>query len=269
MKTPRMFAGLLLTLILVLSLCGGARAEKDSTGGEGAAISGGTRHGKIELKRQATNRGTPDETTKTELKVDVYLDGFVSLLRLEAPFPDEKTDFEGDPFNPRMGDVKIRAGFRPFPVEAIPVSTFLEVTFPTADPENLGSGKYQLTPGIFATVPIPLSQGFSQSHKMTFTPLVKQVVSVAGDENRKNINYTKFELALRDTWRNLFWLKLTPKPVVDWEQDARTGEVLELETGWIINRHWSTWLMFGTRLWGEGVPSTYDKRVELGVAFLF
>jgi hypothetical protein len=29
------------------------------------------------------------------------------------------------------------------------------------------------------------------------------------------------------------------------------------------------WLMLGTNLWGEGVPSTYDKRVELGVAFLF
>jgi len=30
---------------------------------------------------------------------------------------------------------------------------------------------------------------------MTFSPLVKQVVSVAGDEDRKNINYTQLELA--------------------------------------------------------------------------
>ena len=92
---------------------------------------------------------------------------------------------------------------------------------------------------------------------------------MAGDEDRKNINYTQFELALRDTWRNLFWLKLTPKPVIDWEQDAKTGAVLELELGWIVNRHWSMWMMLGTSLWGEGVPSTYDKRVELGVSFLF
>jgi hypothetical protein len=62
---------------------------------------------------------------------------------------------------------------------------------------------------------------------------------------------------------------MTPKVIVDWEQDANTGSVLELEIGWIINRRWSTWLMLGTRLWGEGIPSTYDKRVELGVAFLF
>jgi len=92
---------------------------------------------------------------------------------------------------------------------------------------------------------------------------------VADDQDRKNINYTKFELPLRDTWQKKYWPKLTPKPGVDWEQDAKTGAVAELEFGWIINRRWSTWLMLGTRLWGEGIPSTYDKRVEFGVAFLF
>ena len=76
-----------------------------------------------------------------------------------------------------------------------------------------------------------------------FPPLVKQVVSVEGDENRKNINYTRVEPALRDTWRNQFWFKLTPKPVLDWGQDAKTGAVAELELRSIVNRHWSTWLM--------------------------
>lgn len=254
---------------LMLSLQDIAHAEESSSNREMEATAKEIRHGRIELKRQATNRGTPEETTKMQLKTDAYIDGFVSLLRLEIPFPDEKTSFEGDPFNPRLGDVKVRSGFRPFHIDDIPVSTFLEITFPTADPESLGSGKYQLTAGIQPTVRIPLSESLSQSHKMTFSPLVKQVVSVAGDEDRKNINYTQFELVFRDTWRNLLWLKLTPKPVIDWVQDAKTGAVLELEFGWIVNRHWSTWLMLGTSLWGQGVPSTYDKRVELGVAFLF
>lgn len=244
-------------------------ADDDSSGAAESATGTKFPRGRIELKRQATNRGTPEETTKTQLKIDAYLEGFVSLLRLEAPFPDEKTDFEGDPFNPRLGDIKVRVGFHPFPVEDIPVSTFVEVTFPTASPEDLGSGKYQLTGGIQPNFKIPLSEALSQSNAMTFSPLVKQVVSVGGDENRKNINYTQFELALRDVWEKKYWLKLTPKPVIDWEQDGKTGAVLELEIGWIINRNWSTWLMLGTQLWGEGVPSTYDKRVELGVAYLF
>jgi hypothetical protein len=62
---------------------------------------------------------------------------------------------------------------------------------------------------------------------------------------------------------------MTPKLVADWEQDAKTGAVADLEFDWSVNRHWITWRMLGTRLWGEGVPSTCDKRVALGVTFLF
>lgn len=266
MRSAQTRAVYLLCTLLMLTLPGLSPAGEDK--GDATAASE-ILHGRLELKRQATNRGTTDETTKTQLKIDAYLNGFVSLLRIEMPFPDDKTDFEGDPFRPRLGDIKIRTGFRPFPIDETPVSTFIEVTFPTADPESLGSGKYQLTGGIQPTFGVSLPELYSQSHKMTFSPLFKQVVSVAGDEDRKNINYTQIELALRDTWRSLFWLKLTPKPVLDWEQDARTGAVLELEAGWIINRRWSTWLMLGTRMWGGGVPSTYDHRVELGLAFLF
>jgi len=58
---------------------------------------------------------------------------------------------------------------------------------------------------------------------MTFSPLVKQVVSVAGDEDRKNINYTQLELALREAWQKKYWLKMRPKVIVDWEQDANTA----------------------------------------------
>ena len=67
----------------------------------------------MEFKRQATARGTPEETTKSKVKFDYFPDGPVSLLRLELPFPDEDTDFEGRPFNPRPGDLKVRVGMRP------------------------------------------------------------------------------------------------------------------------------------------------------------
>lgn len=266
MTRARTLVSILLIVFLILALPSSSHADDD---GKEPADNKEIRHGRIELKRQATNRGTPEETTKTQLKIDAYLDGFIALLRLEAPFPDDNTGFGGSPFDPHLGDLKTRAGFRPFPIHEIPVSTFLEVTFPTADPENLGSGKYQLTGGIQPTFKIPLSEPFSQSHAITFAPLVKQVVSVAGEKDRKNINYTQLELVLRDTWQSKFWIKMTPKPVIDWEQDAENGAVLELEFGWIVNLQWSAWLMFGTRLWGEGVPSTYDQRVEIGLAFLF
>jgi hypothetical protein len=253
---------------LVVLAMGKAQAADDSSG-KGAGATEWGHHFLIELKREATNRGTPEETTKTQIKIDAFLDGIVSLLRLEVPFPDDKTSFEGDPFSPRLGDIKVRVGFRSVPLGDIPIGSFLEVTFPTANPEELGSGKYQISPGIRTNIPISFGQRLPESHKMSFEPLVKQVVSVTGDENRKDINYTKFELSLRNTWRQKYWLKLEAKPVVDWEQSAKTGAVAELEGGWIINRQWRVWLLLGSRLWGEGVPSTYDKRVGINGSVTF
>jgi hypothetical protein len=252
----------------MLLAAGMVQAADDSSSEDAGGTERG-HHFRLELKREATNRGTPDETTKTQIKIDALFDGVVSLLRLEVPFPDDKTSFEGDPFSPRLGDIKVRIGFRPVRLDDIPIGSFLEVTFPTADPEELGSGKYQISPGIRTNIPISFGQWLQESHKISFEPLVKQVVSVAGDENRKDINYTKFELSLRNTWRQKYWLKLEAKPVVDWEQSAKTGAVAELEGGWIINRQWRVWLLLGSRLWDEGVPSTYDKRVGINGSVTF
>jgi hypothetical protein len=224
--------------------------------------------GRVELKRENTERGTPEETTKTTVKIEMYPPGVLSLVRLEVPFPDEQTDLEGSPFDPRLGDIKLRVGFGPFPGDGMRTAVFLEATFPTADPESLGKGKYQLSPGMTMRFPVPVPDGMQGAHTVTFSPLLQQYVSVAGDEDRKDINYTKLELTLRDVMRT-YWLALKVKPVVDWEQDAKTGAVAELEGGKLFGRVWSSWLMLGARLWGEGVSSTYGTRITLGVARMF
>ena len=148
-----------------------------------------------------------------------------------------------------------------------PVSFFSELTFPTADPESLGQGKYVVMLG--AETFHPLDSVSSDDHRLSFSPQVQQLVSVAGDPERKDINYTKLELALRDTWRKVYSLKLTLKPVIDWVQDGKTGAVAELEGGVNTENGWRILLMLGGRLWGEGVPSTYGTRVELTVGKSF
>jgi len=257
---------LLVAGLLMLAFLGIGYADEDESTG---STSKDVLRFRIELKREATSRGTPEETTKTSLKIDALLQGAITLFRLDIPFPDEKTSFDGSPFNPRVGDIKTRVGFRAFRVSDIPLSSFFEVTFPTASPETLGSGKYQISAGLSSSVAVPLPEKMSESHKLFFNALIQQVASVAGDENFKDINYTKFELALKDTWQQKYWMKLAAKPVVDWEQDAKTGAVAELEVGWSINRDWSGSLTGGARLWGEGVPSTYSTRVGFSVAFVF
>jgi hypothetical protein len=108
-------------------------------------------HGRVELKRQNTSRGTEDESTKTTLRLETFFTGPVSLLRLDLQFPDEKTSFSGSPLDPRPGDTKLRVGFQPLRSGPYSLPSFVELTLPTADPETLGAGKVQLSCGFAPT----------------------------------------------------------------------------------------------------------------------
>ncbi len=238
-------------------------ATQDATPSSDATTSPSPLLGRVELRRQNTNRGDPEEATKTTLRFEAFLTGTVTRVRLDLQFPDEKTDFEGDPFQPQFGDIKVRVYFRPFQVGTTRLSSDVEVTFPTADPSSAGSGKYQLSAAIHSVPGAPDFTLASGRHQVRYEWLVRQTVSVAGDTDRKDINTTKPELALRDTIGTRYWLKLTFKPVVDWTQDAKTGADLDLEGGWNASRYWRFSLIVGTRLWGEGVPGTYDSKIEL------
>src|SRR5215471_17407448 len=46
--------------------------------------------GYVELKRQWTNRGTPQESSKTTLRLQVDPEHYLSQVRVDIPFVDEK-----------------------------------------------------------------------------------------------------------------------------------------------------------------------------------
>lgn len=219
-------------------------------------------HGRVQLRRENVDRGTSEETTKTYLRSDNFVWG--GMLSFQVAFPDEQTDFSGSPFNPRLGDSKIRFRFAPFSVGRFDTSYFVEATFPTADPEDLGSGKYQLSAGVTASRALPLPQAMKASHELRFTSQLQQINSVAGDEARPDINYTKLDVSLRDAW-GANWAKMAVNMRADWEQNGKTGAVGELEYGRRLDLNWSLWLLAGGLLWGEGVKGTYGTKVMIGV----
>lgn len=226
--------------------------------------------GRFELKRQNTARGTPNETSATTLRAERYFDGPIAMLRLDLPFPDEKTDFAGSPFQPRPGDLKARLRFRSWQTGAFAFSPFAELTFPTADPESLGKGKYQLSAGLRAVTPVLLPMLEASAHHSTFEFEVQQTNSVAGDPAFKDVNNTKFEFTLFDTWQKTYTFKVKLKPTVDWVQNGRTGANAEIEGGANFARDWRWWLMLGARAWGpSGIANTYQTRVELGLNYTY
>jgi len=210
-------------------------------------------HGRVQVRRDNVERGTSEETTRTFVRSDNFVWG--GMLSFQVAFPDEETDFNGSPFNPRLGDSKTRFRFAAFPAGRYEISTFVEATFPTADPPELGTGKYQLSAGATA---------ITSAAGLRFTSQLQQTNSVAGDEGRTNINYTKLDLSLRDT-REGHWFKLAVNTRADWEQGGKTGAVGEIEYGRRFSQEWSAWLLAGHLLWGEGVKATYGTKVMIGL----
>jgi hypothetical protein len=255
---------------LLLGLSGAAGAAGTDAAGGAGATTGPPERGRVELKRQNTARGTEDESTKTTLRFESFHAGAVRLLRLDLQFPDEKPSFGGSPFDPRLGDTKFRVGFRAFEADGKSFPSFVELSIPTADPASLGSGKYQLSAGLRMLAPVKLAVADAAAHEARFEAEIEQVVSIAGDSDRADINHTKLELTFYDRWRSSYTLKLKFKPSIDWAKDGDTGAVGEVEGGLYFSRHWRTWLMLGGRLWGpDGVGGTYDTRIELGLARTF
>jgi len=215
------------------------------------------RHGRVQVRRENVDRTTPDETTKTFVRSDNFVWG--GMLSFQVAFPDEKTGFGGSPFDPRLGDSKTRFRFAPLAAGRLAVSYFVEATFPTADSDAHGSGKYQLAAGVTAARELE-----RPSSLLRLTAQLQQANSVAGDEARPDINYTKLDLSVRDE-RGERWLKAALNLRADWQLDGKTGAVGEIEYGRRLNPRWSVWFLGGHLLWGEGVRATYGKKLMIGL----
>ena len=245
-------------------------AEPETTRRTDSEGAGANKEGRFEIKRQNTARGTPDETTMTTLRAERYFDGPVAMFRFDLPLPDERTSFGGDPFNPRLGDVKARLRFKSLRSGELTFPSFVEASFPTADPKTLGKGKYVLSAGIRMVDPVHLFFLDAASHSSTFEMEVQQTNSVAGDPNVKDVRNTRFEFTLFDAWQKTWTFKFKVKPNVDWVQNGKTGGVAEAEAGRYFGKDWRAWLMLGQRAWGpDGIANTYQTRVELGLQYTY
>ena len=216
--------------------------------------------GLTELKRDFTDKGEPPEKTQSTLKFDWYPAGPVSLLRLQLPFPDEHQDGATvfSFFHPELGDLKTRVGLRSFRVFGHSLASFVEVTFPTANPPDAGQQKYQVMPGARMAI------GRINSRGTRFDVQVTQTVSVAGDASAKDINKTNVELSLKRTWHEETYLSAKLKPVTDWEKSGYTGASAELKASVNLSARWSAWAMYGVGLWNRDATGLYESKIGFG-----
>ena len=161
-----------------------------------------------------------------------------------------------------LNDLFLRTGWRVYQSPDLNLFVGSDAIFTTATDTQLERGKYEIGPGIAASIPIP-------SLTSTFIPLVQHFVSVGGNPSRPDVDFSTVQLQLNTLWSKEWWTLVEGDLNLDWTRAAKTGAVLEGEVGRRFGPHWRAWVRPGVGLWGQDVRGTYDWAAQVGMRYMF
>jgi len=135
--------------------------------------------------------------------------------RLDLPFVYNSATTDANYPKSGLGDISFRLlGFKFIenPISAITAS--IEISMNTAESPIIGTGKNMLIPMVSYTRKIP-------EERILVAMIIQQVNSVSGDEDRKDVSYSKLEVIGIKVWSKRFWTLVAP----EWYFDYVNGGV--------------------------------------------
>jgi hypothetical protein len=146
---------------------------------------------------------------KTILRTIVKI-GKRFTTRLDLPFVYNSSTSDENYKQSGLGDISFRLlGFKFLENPKSALAASIEISMNTAQSPYLGTGKNMLIPMVSYTKRFP-------KEKMLLAMLLQQVISVSGDKERSDINYSKLELIFFKAWSGRFWTALAPEWYFDY-----------------------------------------------------
>ena len=217
---------------------------------------------RIQLSTEIRKRPNGSQEERSVLRVDRPI-GERGLLRVDVRYQ-ERNSADSDTTSTKggLGDLFVRLGYRLLDREGFHLFVGSDVIFPTADPDVLGRGKYQIGPGVAASFALP------QINSSLF-PLVQHIQSVGGDPSRRNVDYSSLTLRLNTPWSPQWWTFVQSELRLDWTRDRKTGMFLTGEIGRRLGPNYRLYGRVGGAAWGANVTGGYDYLGQIGVRYMF
>ena len=217
--------------------------------------------GRFQLSNTYRNLAKGAERNDTTFRIDLPVTpNWLLRADVSAGWVEPNQPGISDTFG--VNDLFLRTAWRVYQSPDFSLLVGADAIFPTATDTQLGRGKYEIGPGMAASVPIP-------SLKSTLLSVAQHFVSVGGDPSRPDVDFSALQFQLNTVWSKEWWTLLEGDLNVDWTRGAKTGAVFEGEVGRRFGHHWRAWVRPGAGLWGQDVRGTYDWSVQLGIRYMF
>jgi hypothetical protein len=184
------------------------------------------------------------------------------LFRLETPYATFDPGAGGESVS-GLGDLLGRVAWRATQRDGFALILVMEAIFDTAEDPRLGQGKTILAPLVYAAIDLPKADS-------VFFPNFQQYFSVAGDDNRADVNFTVLKPNLLTRWPDRVYTFLEPQFTIDWERDAKVGLTIELEAGKILSKNIAAWARPGIGVINRNeLFQVYEWNIEVGMRYIF
>ncbi|MBR2865331.1 MAG: transporter [Elusimicrobiaceae bacterium] len=136
----------------------------------------------------------------------------------------------------------------------------METMLPTATDDVLGSGKWQISPSVFAVYPVSKSFFAAVGYKHYY--------SLTGENNRADINYGRVRFLLSYMHPDLWWITLDPQYYMDYENTGKAELFLESELGVMVNQGTSLYIKPGFHLGGNWQSKDWSLNIGFKILYL-
>lgn len=158
-----------------------------------------------------------------------------------------------------IGDLSLSATGLYQPSSALGVGFKMETFLPTATKDELGSGKWVLSPTAFAV--------FTFENQAYILAEYKHYASVAGDGGRSHVNYARPRITLGYTSASQWYALTNLYYYVDFANHMRNEFAPELELGTLVNEGTAFYLNVSTHAGGNWDQK--DWGVSIGFKLLY
>lgn len=218
--------------------------------------------GRVQLSTQYANLPHGAHARDGTLRVDVPFRGNW-LFRVDVPFLKwNDPNRAGASTRQGLSDLVAVAGWRAYNTPEYAFFIGVLSSFPTADENTLGLGKYTVGPLIATARFLPRWESF-------LFGVFQHQVSVGGDPNRTDFEVTRAAVQINTIWPERWWTTVQGVWQVDWERSAKSSMTLEFEVGRSLVGRLGAYVRPGVGIWGRDLLGAYDWNIEVGVRHMF